>query len=441
MDINEILKFINKLVAQKTGKYLSHVQKAIIEGTLQRQSYSKISQKCHLSEGYISDIASQLWKLLSAVLDENVNKSNFLSIFERLYSESPESLFICVQSQNNLTKIQSQFPRQDLTLAPKILKFYDRETEIKMLSDWIFNDQISLINVLGLSGIGKTSLVKRFVDLNLNKFDFVVWNNLKICQNFDINITKIITLISQHETIKNLNHQEVCQLLSFQLLNLLHNRKGLIIFDDVQELFIKGDLAGKYQEQYKQYQLLFNLLKTIDHQSHVILISEEQCQTMPNLDQNLCSIRSLQLTRLPDQQILKDFELKNEEKWQKLIDLYEGNLNYLKDIACLINHIFDGNVSDFLLENKLIITKNMEEHLQFLFHKISAIEKQIVLILSKFPEPISIKKLKNNLDLSLNDLINGLESLQYRYLVTKIKEDQIMFNLSPVLREYLKNFD
>jgi len=35
------------------------------------------------------------------------------------------------------------------------------------------------------------------------------------------------------------------------------------------------------------------------------------------------------------------------------------------------------------------------------------------------------------------DLINGLKSLQQRYLVSKIKADTILFNLSCIFKEYM----
>ena len=54
-------------------------------------------------------------------------------------------------------------------------------------------------------------------------------------------------------------------------------------------------------------------------------------------------------------------------------------------------------------------------------------------------EQISRQELKTSLDLSSTDLINGLESLQKRYLVKKIKGDKILFKLDSVFRESLKN--
>ncbi|HAO10334.1 MAG TPA: ATPase domain-containing protein, partial [Planktothrix sp. UBA8407] len=42
-----------------------------------------------------------------------------------------------------------------------------------------------------------------------------------------------------------------------------------------------------------------------------------------------------------------------------------------------------------------------------------------------------------SVELSSTDLINGLQSLQQRYLVTKIKQDKIMFKLSSVFGKYV----
>ncbi|HEY9702781.1 MAG TPA: hypothetical protein V6C58_10060, partial [Allocoleopsis sp.] len=110
---------------------------------------------------------------------------------------------------------------------------------------------------------------------------------------------------------------------------------------------------------------------------------------------------------------------------------------------------------EFLAENQSncgaeilpVITTQIQTNLQLLFNRLSPIEKQIVLKLSKFNQqfdyahcpPVSREELKTSLELSSTDLINGLDSLQQRYLVKKIKEDKIMFKLDAVFREYVRN--
>lgn len=122
----------------------------------------------------------------------------------------------------------------------------------------------------------------------------------------------------------------------------------------------------------------------------------------------------------------------------KLIDLYEGNPLYLKDIAVLIKDIFNGYVDDFMAENNLIITKNMQFNLSQVFNRLSSIEQQIVLALSKFNQPAQREDIKQNLDLSSMQLINGLQSLKQRYLLKTVVQEKVLFNLSAVFKEYLQ---
>ena len=56
------------------------------------------------------------------------------------------------------------------------------------------NQNIHLISVLGLSGIGKTVLVKRFVDLNLEQFEVIIWRSLKYPKSLDLLINDLLNV-------------------------------------------------------------------------------------------------------------------------------------------------------------------------------------------------------------------------------------------------------
>ncbi|MFB8798404.1 MAG: hypothetical protein U7126_30195 [Microcoleus sp.] len=202
---------------------------------------------------------------------------------------------------------------------------------------------------------------------------------------------------------------------------------------------LPAQFAGQYKSEYQDYQNFFTMITGTEHQSNVILISQEQCAEMECLDEELYPIKCLELSGLDDVAILKGTGLKDEDSWLKLINLYEGNPVYLKSIAISIKKIFDGDVAEFLADKSLIITKDMQYNFHQLFNRISPREQQLVLELSKFDLPVSREYLRQSLDLSSMDLINGLQSLQQRYLVRKIKEDKILFKLSSVFREYVKN--
>jgi len=440
-------------VVERTGKHLDDVQRAVVEGTWERQTYDDIAQKCYVTKNHVGDVGAELWQLLSEILGEDIKKTNFRSSLERVYIESSDNSniyhingsnnnFCPTQISNQLSPInklkqsdintQSTSHYRDLTVAPQIINFYARQSEIQTLSNSILNQNTRLISVLGLSGIGKTTLVKRFVDLNLQEFEVIIWISLKFPKPLELLVNDLLNACKQEakETIDDKLKQ---------LLDVFRDKKCLIILDDVHNIFIYGQFAGQYKSEYQDYQNFFTMITETEHQSNVILISQEQCAEMECLDEELYPIKCLELSDLDDMAILKCTGLKDEDSWLKLINLYEGNPGYLKSIAMAIKKIFDGNVAEFLAENSLIITKDMQYNFHQLFNRLSPREQQLVLELSKFDRPVSREYLRESLDLSSMDLINGLQSLQQRYLVTKIKEDKILFKLSSVFREYVKN--
>ncbi|OKH37396.1 hypothetical protein NIES2119_14220 [[Phormidium ambiguum] IAM M-71] len=136
---------------------------------------------------------------------------------------------------------------------------------------------------------------------------------------------------------------------------------------------------------------------------------------------------------------MQNLGLKDEESWVKLIELYEGNPVYLKDIAILIKKIFLGKVSEFFTENTLHLTEDMKFRFSELFARLTPIEQEILLELSKLNQPRSREDLRQALSLSSTDFINGLESLNKRFLLKILESEKILFNLSPIFREYIIN--
>lgn len=446
----EILQFADRLIFAQTGKHLDDVQKSVITGVYQGKTYDEIADDCKRSESRVRNVGRQLWQILSQQLGEDINKSNFRSTFQRLHIQSSQNQKIChvngsnhnfnfnpqilyntnKDNEENITENQSKSLYQDLTLAPKVNYFYDRTTEIQTLSRWLITQNTHLVSVLGLSGIGKTTLVKQFVDLNLQHFDVVVWKNLKLSQSLDDIITEILRGVNQESA------QHDNQLTQF--FNLLRQQRCLIILDDLQELFIQGELAGQFKTEYKNYQNLFAMMTNIEHHSSLILISQEQCQEMICLDDELYPVKCLELEGVDNIELLKNWGLQEDEVLARLIDLYEGNPVYLKDVVSLIKIVFGNQVGEFLSENSLIITKEMKSRLTELFQRLSPREQEIVLQLSKFDRPVSREDLRQSLSLSSMDLMNGLRSLRQRYLLKKIEGEKVLFYLSLVVREYVR---
>jgi hypothetical protein len=445
MDVTEMLQIADRLVFSQTGKHLDDTQEAVIKGVGQGQTYEKIAEECDRSESRIRDAAYKLWRILSEELDEEIHKSNFRSTLERLQLTSSQFINIqsshdfkfCsypYQSTNNDRQHQNnqQVPYCDLKQAPKIARCYGRKKELATLSQWLENPNTTLISVLGIAGIGKTTLVKHFLDINTQPFDVIIWKNLKLA-SLDSIITEILTNIQPNNISQNTNN-----ILS-QFLNLLNQKRCLIILDRLEEIFTPQQFAGHYQTEYNE--IFLQMITEMEHQSCFILIGQEKCQKMISLEEGIYPNKHfLELSELDEsaKQVLKDRSLEDEESWIKLINLYEGNPQYLLSISSLIKDVFNSKVSNFLQEKPLILTEEIEFSLTGLYDRLSPIEKQIILELSRYEQAISREDLGQSLSLSPIDLINGLQSLKRRYLIKTIPESNLTFNLSPVFREYVK---
>jgi translation initiation factor RLI1 len=170
MDIAEVLKIADDLMFDSTSKYLDNLQRSIVEGVLEGKTYKDIADSTDRTEGHIRDSAANLWQDISEAVGRNVRKSNFKSVIERSYFShcqdiiQVENLSFCSDRTFN-SDVSSDRDKvknkRDLGCPPDLLPFYGRDLELKKLKQWIVEDECRLINIFGMSGIGKTALVSQ----------------------------------------------------------------------------------------------------------------------------------------------------------------------------------------------------------------------------------------------------------------------------------------
>lgn len=453
MDVQETLHFVDELLFEKEKRHLNDLETKIIQGLLEGKTYPEIAKNARNTEdqenGYnsnhIGEVSRKLYQLLSESLGETINKYNFAwriesAINSKIVDHGTMYVFECdsLSKKSSLEKnVQEVAIKQDkiyhdLTFAPTLVNFFAREKELEILQDLLLHKNTKLVSVLGLKGVGKMHLVKKFIDLNKGEFQVMIWENFKYSQSLDLLLDKLLQVFKS-DIKANINDK------LRQLLTYLAQKRCLFILDEFHEIFASGKLAGHYQAEYQNYQDFLKLITKAEHQSSFILISDEKCDEMHCLDQELYPIQCLELKGLDNIEILRSMGLKDEDYWLKLVQLYEGNLSYLKDIGILIQDNYEGYVSEFLEDENIFITVKMQESLTKIFERLSSIEKQIILALSQQEKPISRNELKSNLDLSATDFIKGLQSLQRRYLLTKIQGEETLFNLSPIFKKFIND--
>ena len=452
MTVTEVLQMVDELVFKHTGNHLNDLQRSAVQGIWYGKIYSEIANEFgYESENHIGNISRELYKILGKELGEDVTKSNFCWSIERLansfnssqvvgiginshFNLCPNNTDIQQQAINDEVKIKQKIYYINLKQSPKITYFYGRTNELSTLSKWLENPNTRLISILGISGIGKSTFVKHFLDTHTIPFDAIIWKNIKLSNSLNSILTEIITELNVNSQDINTNN------LLNQSLELFNQKRCLIILDNLEEIFTPQKFAGQYKPEYQDYKTFLQMITEIEHESCLILISQEKCQEMISLDSELYPIHSLELSGLDNAatEILKNQGLKNEETWLNLINLYESNPKYLQYISILIKDVFQGEVIEFIKENSLILTEDFKTLFDSIWMRLSDIEKEILLKISQNHQPISRDEIKKCLSLSSIDIINGLQSLTRRFLLTKLENDEKLLNISPILREYLK---
>jgi DNA-directed RNA polymerase specialized sigma24 family protein len=84
MSLEEVLQYVDDRVFAKTEKHLDTLQREILRGVFDGQKYANIAEEYKCTAGHVKDEAYKLWRLLSEVLGQDLNKSNFRATVERL---------------------------------------------------------------------------------------------------------------------------------------------------------------------------------------------------------------------------------------------------------------------------------------------------------------------------------------------------------------------
>ncbi len=153
MDWEIVLKSLDELVFQHTGKHLNNLQSSILKGVLSGQKYADIAKKYRCTAGHVKDEGYELWQLLSAALGEDLNKSNFCATIERLGIANSNSKLINPIQIGHLSLCASSEPLdpniETTSTSPKSTVTPEQQNTITKLLDFGLNPQ-QIADVLNL---------------------------------------------------------------------------------------------------------------------------------------------------------------------------------------------------------------------------------------------------------------------------------------------------
>ncbi len=352
-------------------------------------------------------VASELWKHLICP-----------------YPKTPKN-----QTTNNPTAAQPK-KRHELTDAPQYRRLYPRDSELTTLKQWILEDNIPIVTIAGLSGIGKSALAVQLVEQIKDKFDRILWRSHSQFLTLASLQTNLIQFFSQTKTPKQPS-----------LLDYLRSHSSLIILDDLQETFIPQQLAGTYHPDYQNYSKFLKQLATFPHNSHLLLLTQELPIELLAQDADNCHCRSLQLNGLADSaaEILQSRGLSDRDRWPELLHLYGSNPYWLNIIATTTLELFKGSVAR-LLSFPTVFLGDLEPILATHYRRLSHSEKLTLSWLATQEDGLEIIGKPAELPFSESDFWFAIRSLQRRCLLEKATGDTTGdFVVRPVVKEYAKN--
>ncbi|MFM9264754.1 NB-ARC domain-containing protein [Tychonema sp. BBK16] len=237
------------------------------------------------------------------------------------------------------------------------------------------------ISIVGLPGIGKTTLVSQLIrQLHTEKTPFTcaAWQSLESAIGkappCDRTIDSLLFTLSNGDITAATNAQNDCGKKTENLLKILREKPCLIVFDRADTLLQAGEAktAGYFAGDCAEYAWLFKQLLETEHQSKIIFTSRESLAELPPT-----VTREIQLNGLDRDSaisLLQSFNLTpNPEELAEMGDRYSGHPKALQLVAALIRDDteFQGNVGNFLHNRDWLLIRDIERLIDEMIARLS----------------------------------------------------------------------
>ncbi len=426
MNEDEALALVEQLSDRGS---LTKAEKEVFKGCWSDEnSYLEIARKYKYTENYVKDIGYRLWKMLSEISGEKVTKQNFKGVLRRMAAGNPVAPKVKTKPSVN--------PRQDWGEVIDVSRFYGRTAEIETLTQWIVGDRCRVVALLGMGGMGKTSLSIKLAEEVQKEFDFVIWRSLRYAPSFEDKITECIKILSNQEiTTLSISHNDQIT----TLIEYLRKFRCLLVLDNFETLLQNGKQSGSYCQGYEPYGELLARVGETNHQSCILITSQEKPTEVATLEGDELPVRTLALSGLEISAGQTIISLKglsgSEAETQKLVECYSGNPLALKIAATVIRDLHENKIANFLAEGA-IVSKGIRNLLQQQFDRLSGLEQQVMFWLAINRSLISLGELQLAFipSISKSQLSDVLGSLRWRSL---IESNNKGFTQQPVVMEFI----
>ena len=333
---------------------------------------------------------------------------------------------LVLEADDYQSPLQPQIqPYGNYGLAPDVSVFYGRTAELATLNQWIQVNRCQLIMVLGMGGMGKTSLIAKLMagftnstDSSSSEFKYVIWMSLHHAPTVEETLTDLIHILSDQKAVDLPKSPD--QLIS-KLMQYLHQTRCLLVLDNLESILQWGG-GGYYRPGFEGYGQLIRTIGESTHKSCLIIISREPPIAFSLLEKKANSIKLLILKGLLPEDGLKILQSEGidetQAEWQTLHNHYAGNPLMLKIVATTIHFLFSSKI-DIFLAHGVTVFGDIYDLLDQQFQRLSDLDKTVIYSLAIHRKPIFMPELLNEIipPVTSQKLLGILESLKLRSLI------------------------
>lgn len=316
--------------------------------------------------------------------------------------------------------VASPTPRLDWSEAPLIGPLWGRSVESEQLRQWLIQDRCQVVSLLGVAGVGKSSLAAHTARTLSGGFDVVLWRSLLNAPPLEEVLRRILQDLAE-SPLSSL--PESLDGTLTMLLDRLRQKRCLLVLDNM-ETILQPHEAGRFLPGYEGYGQLLQNLGAYEHRSCLMITSRERPMGVRRLERGPARVRSLQLAGLDveaSQDLLRARGVAvSEAAAETLVQHYSGNPLALNLAADVIEDLYLGDV-DVFLADEVPILDDIRAVLDQSLGRLTPAERDIVTWMAISRVALTLPALQAGLNdiVEQVDLLEPLRALQRRSLLER----------------------